>query len=295
MLLTEYLLAALATASAVSGFTLRSKRDNNANSLQQREAKPDVEILRVPLIERFDPDLLSYLEKRRGGGGGSSGGGGRGGSSSSSSGSSGSTGGGSRNTGSASSSSSSPRAFGGGRYYAGGAPTPYRAGGPTPVGRILPFALVGGAIGAAAIFPGAWLYGAYGYGYNTPYSFRNRTNLTAQANDSLPVVCLCEEYQACGCDDNGDRAFLDELVGNGSYAALDKNLVTVSMVNGTRTLVLDGTLDNGTDSESGAASTSGSQAPQQTSTTSAAVGMSVVRNSGFWVAGGLVGGMVWLL
>ena len=90
---------------------------------------------------------------------------------------------------------------------------------------------------------------------------------------------------------------MDELVGNGSYAALDKNLVTVSMVNGTRTLVLDGTLDNGTDTEGGAAATSGSQAPQQTSstTTSAAVRMSVVRNSGFWIAGGLVGGMVWLL
>lgn len=40
-------------------------------------------------------------------------------------------------------------------------------------------------------------------------------------------------------------------MGNGSYAALNKSLVTVSEVNGTRNLVLNGTLPNGTTAPGG--------------------------------------------
>jgi hypothetical protein len=70
---------------------------------------------------------------------------------------------------------------------------------------------------------------------------------------------LCQEYSVCGCDENDDPAYLDDLVGNGSYAALNKTLVTVSEVNGTKNLVINGTLPNGTtapggtDDEEGAA------------------------------------------
>ena len=86
-----------------------------ASSIQQRDAEPDdAEVLSAPLVQRFDEELLGYLEKRRGGGG-SSGGGGRGsggggsssgsssggGSSSSGGSSGGGSSGGSRNTGSA--------------------------------------------------------------------------------------------------------------------------------------------------------------------------------------------------
>lgn len=55
----------------------------------------------------------------------------------------------------------------------------------------------------------------------------------------------------CGCDENDDQKYLNDLVGNGSYAALNKTLVTVSDVNGTRSLILNGTLPNGTTAPGG--------------------------------------------
>ena len=76
-------------------------------------------------------------------------------------------------------------------------------------------------------------------------------------------------------------------MGNGSYAALDKSVVNVGTVNGTtRMLVINGTLPNGTDTEGedeeGGASSWGSR-------------QSMVHISGFWVVGGIVGAMIWLL
>lgn len=119
--------------------------------------------------------------------------------------------------------------------------------------------------------PGLWLYSTYPYYYNNPYRFHNssatnRTNTdndnnnakrelwTRQdqgANETLPVMCVCEQYVVCSCDENDDQSYIDELVGNGSYAALNKTLVTVSDVNGTKTLVLNGTLENGTTAPGG--------------------------------------------
>ena len=195
-----------------------------------------------------------------------------------------------RLTPSSSSSSSVGPSYGGGRYYGGGASTPYRAGSRSPLGGILPFALVGGAIAAAAIFPGLWLYGAYEYNYNHPYSFRNRTNSTATQNETLPVTCLCAMYSACGCDDNGNSTFLDTLVGNGSYQALNKSQINVANVNGTRTIVLNGTLPNGTDTSGASATTSSSPSP-----TSGALARGLMESSGYWALGGIVGSMVWLL
>ena len=165
--------------------------------------------------------------------------------------------------------------------------TPYRAGSRSPLGGILPFALVGGAIGAAAVFPGLWLYGAYEYNYDHRYGFRNRTNDTSNGNTTLPVTCLCQMYSACGCDDNGNNTFLDGLVGNGSYPALNKSLVNVENVNGTRTLVLNGTLPNGTDPSSASTATPTSAA--------AAIGRSTFESSGFCVLGGIVWSMMWLM
>ena len=186
-----------------------------------------------------------------------------------------------------SSSSQVRPSYGGGRYYGGGAATPYRAGGRSPLGGILPFALVGGAIGAAAIFPGLWLYGAYEYNYNNRYNFRNRTNNTGDGNTTLPVTCLCQKYSACGCDDNGNNTFLDGLVGNGSYQGLNKSLVTVQNVNGTRTLVLNGTLPNGTDSSASSSATPTSAA--------ASIGRAAAESSGFCVMGGIVWSMLWFM
>jgi len=206
------------------------------------------------------------LERRKGGGG--RGGGSSGGGSSSGGGRSG--GGSSSTTGGRTSTGSGPKpAYGRGAYYGGGASVPYAAGSRTPKGLIAAPLLVGGA--ALAIMPGLWLYSVYPYHYNNPYRFYNRTaNRTNNdndndrrslvylvsrqeqgANETLPVVCLCQENSPCGCDENDDPAYISDLIGNGSYAALNKTLVTVSDVNNTRSLVLNGTLPVGTTAAGG--------------------------------------------
>lgn len=108
-------------------------------------------------------------------------------------------------------------------------------------------------VAALAIFPGIWLFSVWPYTLH-PYTFLNQTiqNATANGlNQTLPVTCLCQDNSVCGCDDNDDPQYLKDLVGNGSYAALNKTLVTVSNVNGTRTLVINGTLPNGTTASGG--------------------------------------------
>ncbi|KAG6995706.1 hypothetical protein G7Y79_00043g079900 [Physcia stellaris] len=254
----------LLSVSITSSFTIRSSKF----ALSRREAETAVEIVNTPLTERFDETLLNYLEKRRGGGGpgGSRGGGSSG---SSSSGSSGSSSGsrGSGNTGTASSSSSARPSYGGGRYYGGGATTAYRSGGRSPLG-IAPYAIAGVGLG---IFPGLWLAGAYGYNFHNPYRFHNASNSTAN-NESLPVTCLCQKYSACGCDDNGNTTYIDDLLGNGSIADQNSTLVHVGNVNGTKTVVINGTLPNGTDDSVSSGTT------QQT----------VLELSGFWAVGAVV-------
>jgi hypothetical protein len=233
------------------------------------------------------------LERRKGGGG-------RGGSSGSSgSSSSGSSGGGSRSSsssnlgGSTRAGSGPSRSFGRGGYYGGGSATPYTAGGRSPKGLyagalIAPLAIV-------AIMPGLWLYSVYPYHYNNPYRFYNRTANRTRinndndrrdlvslvlrqddgmgANETLPVVCLCQENNVCGCDENDDQQYITDLIGNGSYAALNKTLVTVSDVNGTRSLVLNGSLPLGT------------TAPGGTDDEGAAAALVVGKYAGYWALG----------
>lgn len=182
--------------------------------------------------------------------------------------------------------------YGGGKYYGGGATTPYRSGGRSP-GGLVPFAIGGGLLGAALVFPGLWLYGAYVYNYNHPYSFRNltRNNL----NETLPVTCLCEQYNACGCDDANNSTFLDGIIGDGNLASLNKSLVNVGNVNGTKTIVLNGTLPNDTVD----ATTTNGARTGSASATAAAPGNSaankrlLLETSGFWVLGAIVGATIW--
>lgn len=87
------------------------------------------------------------------------------------------------------------------------------------------------------------------------------------------MTCLCQEYQACGCDDNGNTTYIDDLLGNGSTSDQNSTLVHVGNVNGTKTVVINGTLPNGTD---------------DSSSTSAAMRQSVLEMSGFWVVGAVV-------
>lgn len=198
------------------------------------------------------------LEKRKGGGGKGGGGGGGGSKSGGGSSGGGSSTGRTSNAGGSTKSGSGVRPVYGGGYYGGGSAKPYTSGKRSPKG-LLPGALLLPAA-ALLVFPGIWLWSVYPYYYNRPYTFLNRTveNATDGLNQTLPVVCLCQEFSVCGCDDNNDSKFFDSLVGNGSYDALNKSLVTVSMVNDTRSLVINGTLPNGTtaaDPNASAAST----------------------------------------
>jgi hypothetical protein len=159
----------------------------------------------------------------------------------------GKSGGGSSGAHSSSSSSSSPRTYAGGRYYGGGSSAAYAAGSRSP-GGLLPLGLLSiAAVGG--IFAGAWLWPVFFYPYNTPYNFYNQS---AGMNQTKNVLCLCQEYTACGCDENSDSSYITSIVGNGSEANLNSTLVKVANVNGTDTIVINGTLPNGTDTGSAA-------------------------------------------
>ncbi|QUC16884.1 uncharacterized protein UV8b_01125 [Ustilaginoidea virens] len=207
-----------------------------------------------------------------GGGGGGSGGGGGGSPFTGGFGSAGSNGGGFRgntasgsNIGGTSRGGSGPtRAYGGGGYYGGGAASPYRSGAATAAG----VGALAFAAGALAFWPGLWIYGAYLYPHRNDYSFYNST---AQRNESLPVVCACAKYAVCGCDEN--TAITKELVGNGTYSALNKSIINVGDYNGRKTLLINGTLPNGTTADG----------PDQE--TSAGVAMSSLdMSAGLWPA-----------
>jgi hypothetical protein len=114
----------------------------------------------------------------------------------------------------------------------------------SPLG-IAPFFFVGATL---AFWPGVWLYGAHTYPYTERHNFYNTT---AAQNQSKPILCGCDPYQPCGCDDPEDVTFLNEVVGNGNYAALNKTLINVADVNGTSTILLNGTLPNGTTADGG--------------------------------------------
>ncbi|CAA9967108.1 hypothetical protein PTMSG1_10467 [Pyrenophora teres f. maculata] len=265
------ILTCLIAAQAITAASI-PETNNALHAIEARRVVPASEILSSD----------NTLERRKGGGGrGGSSGGGGGRTSGSSSGGGGRT----------SSGSGAPRSFGGGKYYAGGAATPYRAGSRTPGKGLVAGALI---LPAAMLFimPGLWLYSVYPYHYNNPYRFYNQsatnddnnnnnnndkrdlwTRQTQGRNETLPVMCLCQENSVCGCDENdGDDSYIDDLVGNGSYAALNKSLVTVSDVNGTKTLVLNGTLPDGT------------TAPGE----SAAVNLKVGKYTGYYIVGVMV-------
>ncbi|XXH05657.1 uracil DNA N-glycosylase Thp1 [Hypoxylon texense] len=182
-----------------------------------------------------------------GSGSGSSGSGGRGGSSGSSSGGRGSS---SSNTGGSTTTGSGVRpSYGGGTYYGGGARQPYRSGSPSPSG-ILPFVVAGAAIGYVGFLGAHFAYGAYVYPYTHPYPYYNSTN---HQNETKPVSCLCDYYETCGCDDNGNQTYFNSIIGDGSYANLNRSVVTVAdnATTNDSTIYILGTLPNGTTASGG--------------------------------------------
>lgn len=97
----------------------------------------------------------------------------------------------------------------------------------------------------------------YSYAYSHPVSFQNSSSGTNGTNTTLPVQCVCQQYAECGCDDNGDGGYLASLVGNGSEGAMNATLAQIKEVNGTRRLVVNGTLPNGTTASGGSVSAGG--------------------------------------
>ncbi|KAH8173821.1 conserved glycine-rich protein [Sarocladium implicatum] len=226
-------------------------------------AAAGIEPRHVVRIEAESASSEQDLYKRRGGGGGGGrggggGGGGRGGSSGGSrggssggsrGGSGGSGGGGSSsrpsNAGGASRSGSGPQPnYGGGRFYGGGARTPYTSGGRSP-SNIAPFALLG--VGALAFWPGYWYGSAHIYRYGREGSDNNTYeyyNITTDKDEERTILCACAVDEVCGCDPNDD--VMKELVGNGSYAALNKTIINVGRENKTDFFLINGTLPDGT-------------------------------------------------
>lgn len=143
-------------------------------------------------------------------------------------------------------------AYGGGKYYGGGASVPYSSGGKSPSG-ITPIAIgaSAGLVAGTALYawsPHYWPYGAYNYPYSHTYTFHNDT---ANKNETKPVECLCAQYEECSCDDNTNSTYMNDIIGNGSYAAMNHSLATVADVNGASTILINGTLANGTTASGG--------------------------------------------
>jgi hypothetical protein len=181
----------------------------------------------------------------------------------------------------------------GGNYYAGGATTAYRAGGRSPAG-IAPFVLGGAALGIGAY--ALYGYGAYAYPYAHPYYFHNRTEAaqnqtyTNSTNSTLPVQCVCAQYSECGCDEQQDDSYLASIIGNGSSSDINSTVARVANVNGTNTLIINGTLPNDTDSSSSGSGSSGSS-----SSTGAATAMRVPEAAGMWMIAAGVGAFVYAM
>lgn len=95
------------------------------------------------------------------------------------------------------------------------------------------------------IFPGLWLYGAYAYPYSQRAQYGNNPN------ETIPVLCVCQENSVCGCDENYNQSFIQDMYKNATGDGEPK-LARLSDVNGTRTLVINGTLEDGTTSEDAA-------------------------------------------
>lgn len=81
------------------------------------------------------------------------------------------------------------------------------------------------------------------YDYDTAYHYHN---VSSEANETREVICGCARYAVCGCEENNSTEYYDDLIGNGSYAALNKSIINVARTNGTMTILINGTLPNGT-------------------------------------------------
>jgi hypothetical protein len=103
-------------------------------------------------------------------------------------------------------------------------------------------------------------------------------------NVTMNVTCLCAQYSVCGCDDNNNSTFLDSIIGDGTN--LNTSIVNFANINGTPTVVLNGTLPNGTTASGGTEDANG---------TSGAASKLVRNIGGYWVMVVIVGCTAFLI
>ena len=112
-------------------------------------------------------------------------------------------------------------------FYGGGSRTPFRAGIISPLG-------VSGFYIPPFEFWKPYYWGSQGaYYYRLDMTAPALLNNTAH-NETDPVICVCQKYQLCGCD-NAD----------GNYTL--PNDILYGVINGTEYVIINGTLENGTD------------------------------------------------
>lgn len=91
-------------------------------------------------------------------------------------------------------------------------------------------------------------------------------------NETRPIDCYCGRYQtSCGCEPNNNTDYLNAVANNASTAKLYNN-----------TLVIDGTLENGT-------TASGTQSA------ASSLQQGLYEMSGFWIVFAGVAYTVWFM
>lgn len=101
-------------------------------------------------------------------------------------------------------------------------------------------------------------------------------NVTSQRDEALPALCLCQVYLVCGCDKNRDSEYLNRIANEASSTS---DFSRVSIVNGTLTLVINGTLANGTTSPGGT---------DPSSAGALHAGGTLMRSLGVWLMAGAI-------
>ena len=166
--------------------------------------------------------------------------------------------------------------YGGGKFYGGGASQPYSSGTKSPSG-ILPVAVgayAGYQLSTVHFWPGFWYHPIYYYPYYHPYNYYNRSS---GRNETKNVACACDETVECGCDDNSNSTeYMNEVIGSGAYSTFSPSnttsLVSLGEVNGTQTVLINGTLANGTTASGGDESASAAGDSMR----------ALLQNAGWW-------------
>jgi hypothetical protein len=68
-------------------------------------------------------------------------------------------------------------------------------------------------------------------------------NYGPTGNYTMNVVCYCDQYSECGCDDNKNSTYLAEVIGNPPQ---NSSIVTIVQNGTNETAYINGTLANGT-------------------------------------------------